>query len=518
MGAHGLSQNSSAQRTWTLVSVFPLALLAAVAAVLRLLFLARKPFWFDEAFSVEIARLSWHDFVRLLWWREGNMALYYVLLRGWLGVHLNPGFSPFYIRSFSVLASLATLPAIFWMGSKLFDRRVGLIAVALLSCNAYSIRDAQEARSYSFFVLLSTLSSELFVACLREREPSAGTRLGYVLTSVLAVYAHFYALLLIASQWLSVRGSKGEGGSESLAVISPAMRRAWIWIGLAVLPLLAFVAKTGAGQIRWITRPGFHELLDYWEHLAGNAGLPLLLLYAAACAAAILPVRQRLFKRVDDWEVWQLQFLLIWLLFPVALTLALSLARPVFLGRYLIFCLPAVIILAAAGVASLRKAWMLGVCLAALLLLSLQGTLSYYDHDFDLERDGSEAATNYIYDHAQPGDAILFHIAEGRVPYEFFSSLREARDSRGGTAGPVILFPRHGDRLDHRDHTGKPSSELMHAVPGQDAREWVVLMSNGTPGHPDATTLTIEQSLGESFPLLERVQFPQVEVRLYRRQ
>src|SRR5882762_4682531 len=186
MSAHDSPQNSSAPQPWTLVSVLTLALLAAVATVLRFLFLTRKPFWFDEAFSVEIARLSWHDFVHLLWWREANMSLYYVLLRGWLSVHLNPGFSPFYIRSFSVLASLATLPAIFWLGSKLFDRRVGLIAVALLSCNAYSIRYAQEARSYSLFVLLATLSSAFFVACLREREPSAGSRLGYVLTSVLA--------------------------------------------------------------------------------------------------------------------------------------------------------------------------------------------------------------------------------------------------------------------------------------------------------------------------------------------
>jgi hypothetical protein len=256
--------------------------------------------------------------------------------------------------------------------------------------------------------------------------------------------------------------------------------------------------------------------LEYWEHLAGNAGLPLLLLYAAACLAAILPLRGRLFRLGSDWEVWRLQFLLIWLLFPVALTLLLSLARPVFLARYFIFCLPALVILAAAGLANLRKPWMMGVCLAAMLLLSLQGTLSYYDRDFDLERDGSEAATNYIYDHAQPGDAILFHIAEGRVPYEFFSSLRATKDSRGSAAhAPVILFPRHGDRLDYRDVTGKPSSELLHAVAGEYARVWVVLMSNGTPGHPDATTLMIEQALGESFPQVERAQFPQMEVRFY---
>jgi hypothetical protein len=55
----------------------------------------------------------------------------------------------------------------------------------------------------------------------------------------------------------------------------------------------------------------------------------------------------------------------------------------------------------------------------------------------------------------------------------------------------------------------------MRSMPGQYARVWVVLMSNGAPGHPDATTLMLNQTLGESFPRTERVQFPQVEVRLY---
>ncbi|HWY19748.1 MAG TPA: glycosyltransferase family 39 protein [Candidatus Acidoferrum sp.] len=512
MSAQDSPQISSAQPAWTPVSVLTLALLAGGAAVLRFLFLTRKPFWFDEAFSVEIARLSWHDFTRLLWWREANMSLYYVLLRGWLHLSAN---SPFFIRSLSVVASLATLPAIFWLSCKLFDRRVGLIAVALLSCNTYSIRYAQEARSYSWFVLLATLSSGFLVAYLRE--PSRRNQRGYVLASVLAVYAHLYALLLVAAQWVSVRGLDKTEPPGRRAPIAYTMRQTWIGIGVAVVPLLAFVAKTGAGQIRWITRPGVHDLLDYWVHLAGNDGLPLLLLYAAACVAAILPLKRQVLKMDPDWEVWRLQFLLIWLLFPVGLTLLLSLARPVFLARYFTFCLPALIILAAAGVASLRKPWMVGVCLAAMLLLSLRGTLSYYDHDFDLERDGSEAAANYVYDHAQPGDAILFHIAEGRMPYEFFRSLRETKDSRGA-AGPVILFPRHGDHLDYRDVTGKPSSEFLHTVAGQYARVWVVLMSNGTPGHPDATTLMLEQVLGESLPRLERTQFPQVEVRLYCKQ
>ena len=38
----------------------------------------------DECFSVEVSRMDWHNFVRVLWWREANMSLYYSLLRIWL--------------------------------------------------------------------------------------------------------------------------------------------------------------------------------------------------------------------------------------------------------------------------------------------------------------------------------------------------------------------------------------------------------------------------------------------------
>lgn len=435
-----------------------------------------------------------------MWRREANMSLYYLFLRGWL--HL--GSSPFFIRSLSVIISLVTLPAIFWLASELFDRRTGLLAVALMSFNAFHIRYAQEARSYSLFVLLAILSSEFFVAALRE--PLRRNRLGYVLASVLAVYAHLYALLLAAAQWLSVRG-------ENERTRSRPLRRAWIWIGVASLPLIVFAAKTGAGPIRWIQRPEFHDLLHFMEQMAGNGGLLLLSLYAAACLAAIAPYEgnTRLFRPQAKADSWSIRFLLIWLVFPVALTLLLSLARPLFLGRYFIFCLPALVILAAAGLAKLRPAWLLGVGLGVMLLLSLQGTCSYYDHDFDLERDGSEAAVSYILEHAQPGDAILFHIAEARVPYEFFRSLRADESP----AGPGVIYPQHGDHLDYRDFSGKPTSAFVHSIPDRYSRVWVVLMSNQANGRPDPTTLMLNRILGESFPRLEEAQFSQVEVRVY---
>ena len=485
-------------------------LLFGAGLSLRLFCLTCKPFWFDETFSVEVAGLDWHNFLHVLWWREANMSLYYVLLRIWL--HL--GQRPFFIRSLSALIASATIPAIYWLGSMLYDRRVGLIAAALLAFNGYDIRYAQEARSYSLFVLLATLSSGFLIAYLKE--PRRRNRIGYEMCSTLAAYAHFYALLLTVAQYLAVRlRNKKKGEEQSRPEDSDAARlgRAWKAIGIAVLPLLIFVAKTGAGPIRWIQRPGIHDLVRFSAHFTD--GWPLV--YLAACLVTLFTVRKNLFERGRDWEKWRVQFLFIWLLFPIVLTVLLSFARPVFLARYMIFCIPALLLLAAAGLASIRPGWLSAVLTASVLLLSARFVPFVYAHDFDDERDGSVAAAKLILDQSQPGDAVVFHIAEARVPYEFVLSQRSGQDGASSTnaVGPEIVFPHHGQGLDYRDFTGKPTAQFLRNELRGYSRVWVMLMNNGTTERPDPTTVMLTQVLPEMFPKVQRWQLPRVEVRLY---
>jgi len=483
-----------------------LLLLFAASFAIRFWCLVCKPFWFDEAYSVELARIDLRNFVHLLWWREANMSLYYLLLRGWITF----GQSPFFVRSLSVLISAATLSALYWLACLLYDRRVALIAAALFAFNGYSLRYAQEARSYSLFVLLATLSSAFLIAWLRQ--PTRRNRIAYVLASMLAVYAHFYALLLVAAQWLAVRsGISRERPNE--------LRSSWITIGVAVLPLLTFIAKTGAGPIKWIQRPGVRDVADFFKNLSGGNSWILLLGFATFCVLEIAPAGHRLLQHQPDWKIWRGQFLLLWLVFPVALTAILSFARPVFLPRYLIFTLPALILLVAAGLAQLRHVWLLGMALAVLLLLSSAGVLYVYGHDFDNERDASGLATNFILDHSQPGDAIIFHIAATRVAYEFFCSMRVGENSASRhnacRLGPEIVFPYHSAGLDYRDFTGKPTPDLVHTAAASHPRVWLMLMNNAPPGKADATTQMITDTLSESFARTAVSHFARVEVRLY---
>lgn len=504
----------------------------ASGMALRLAHLAAKPFWFDECFSVELARLDWRNFLHLLWWREANMSLYYLLLRAWLGITPFSTQGEFYIRSLSVVFAVATLAALYWLARLLYDRRVALIAAVLFAANAYSVRYAQEARSYALFLLLATLSSGFLIAWLRK--PIRRNLLAYILISILAVYAHFYALLLISVQWIVLRSASPEklariavetehdaNAVHNQADMAARLHRARKIIGVAVLPLLIFVAKTGTGPIRWIPCPGLHDLFVFFENLAGSNSWPLLAIYALACVAAVVGAGFRFWTRDSGWEGWRMRFLLLWLLFPPVLTVLLSQAHPVFLGRYMIFCLPPLLILAAAGMARLRQSWMLAVVLTAALFLSLQGVAFVYAHDFDTERDGSGAASDFILDHSQPGDGVIFHIAGGRVPYEFFRSLRAGENTARPTftrpLGPEILFPHTGPGLNARDFTGKPTAEFLRNVGPSHARLWVLLIDNGPQDNPDATTVMMTQTLPELFPNLRRWQFSRVELLLYSR-
>ena len=510
---HNSTRSLSDPKSHVWIPRITLLILIVACIALRLICLACKPFWFDEAFSVEVSRLNWPNLLHLLWWREANMSLYYLLLRLWLRL----GDSPYFIRSLSVIIAAATVPAIYWLAGQLFDRRVAVIAAALFTFNAYSVRYSQEARSYSLFVLLATLSSGCLVSWLSQPQ---GRLRAYIGTSVLAVYSHFYALLPVAAHWLVLRVTHPMQIDTDVPALR--IRRAWRIIAILVLPLLVFVAKTGAGPLRWIQRPTLHTLGEFFEHLCGSNQWPLAALYAAACGIAIAFVGKRLWRRDPDRDVWRLQFLLIWMLLPVALTIVLSFARPVFLGRYMIFCLPPLVILAAAGLERLRSAWMLAAILGVMLLLSLQGAFFVYAHDFDNERDASVAAADFILDHAEPGDAILFHIAETRIPYEFVRSERTGQDTASPRSttqlGPVILFPHHGPGLDYRDFTGKPTPDLVLQAGTNYPRLWLMLMNNVPAGKPDPTTVMLMQALPESFPKMQDWQFAKVEVRLYSKQ
>jgi 4-amino-4-deoxy-L-arabinose transferase-like glycosyltransferase len=205
-----------------------LCLTAATAAYLPLVSLPaiRKPFWFDEFFTVAIARQpGLGDVMRIMAsGQEPHLPLLYLLVRvsqRWLGVG-------------ELAARLPSILAYWVFCLSLFvfcRRRLGVwpATVALvfpLACSSYPL--AFEARPYAL-VLAACGLALVFWQRAAEGGARAGALAGLVLALAAAVSSHYYAVLLIP---LFVSGE----------AVRLARRRApdWpLWLALAA-PLALF--------------------------------------------------------------------------------------------------------------------------------------------------------------------------------------------------------------------------------------------------------------------------------------
>ena len=475
---------------WTL-----LVAVLAIAALLRSLHLGDKSFWMDEGVSFAINRLSWIDFLKISWRRELNMAPYYLLLRGWMKFGTGEAF----LRSLSVLFSVAAVAVIYLLGRRLFGLRAGLLAALLAAVHAFLVRYAQEARSYSLVIFLVSLSCLLFVRNLESRER---TWTAYIVITALAIYGHFFALLVVLSQWISLQLLPRPLHSQPW--------RAWKITAIAILPLIVFIATRGAGPIAWISRPNSSSLHSFLVAFTGNGGDVLLAAYMILTAAAVIILVIRRAELRIHRHLWGMAFVLSWLLVPILVTLVFSLARPVFLPRYLVICVPALVLLAAAVLVRLSSRWLQAAAVLLLAWFSLQGVRSYYRADFDIAREDWRDATHYVLSQALPGDGVVFHAALGRMPFEYYVSQEKSEATR-----PDIAFPRSGPAITYSDFVANAKNASVGALADRYSRVWLVLAHNEIAGRPDDTARKLETDLATRFPCIEQREFPQIVVRLY---
>jgi hypothetical protein len=227
--------------------------------------------------------------------------------------------------------------------------------------------------------------------------------------------------------------------------------------------------------------------------------------------AAVLAIWRQPRLHSFSWDTWRDEFLLLWIFVPLLLTLAVSLVKPLFVPRYFIFCLPALLLLLARGITRLHS-WLAVPAISLLLILSLGGTSGYYRQDLDIDRNNWRAITQSLLSSAHPGDALMFHVPMGRMPYDFYRSLQPWQ------TGPVVLYPRHADRITFLDFVEKPNdSEIARSLPSY-PRVWLVLTYATTPsGMPDARTIELTQLLAPLYSMTEERDFSGVKLLLYSR-
>ena len=385
----------------------------SLAALLRIAFLGVKSFGQDEIASLGFAADSWPSFFRTLANSEANATFYYLLLRLWRML----GDSEATIRALSVIFSIATVLLIYLLGSRLLGRRVGVLAAFLITINTYHIEYAQYARGYSLVVFLATLSSLFFLNSLER--PSWRNWAAYVVTASLAVYSHLFAALVLLAQWTSL------ALLPSRDVPWQRWRLSVLWVGLLLLPLGVFAVATGRTQVDWIPSPKLGNIPGVYYVLAGGSGrlaeagpvgLLLLFTYLALCLLALRQAWSLVVAHGVSWRVWRYGVLFAWLVVPVLLAYAVSLAKPLFIAYYLIVCLPPLVLLGAAGLDMLPKP-MAAATLVVVAMLSAHEIHFYYTHP---DTEDYRGATLYVLSHAEAGDAVAFYTPDIRYAFEFY--------------------------------------------------------------------------------------------------
>jgi mannosyltransferase len=468
--------------------------ITVIAAVVRFHYLDRESLWFDESASVSFARLAWGNLWKVVSRLEANMALYYGLLHIWIRF----SDSEFAVRALSVVAGVLTVPLVYAIGKRMFNSKVGLVSAVLLTTNAFHIKYSQEARGYTLVVLLVTLSGLFFIRGVQDH--SRNDWIGYVLASTLAVYAHFFGIFVLAAQWTSLILLRPRDVPWSKLLISISL------IIILLLPLAIFVLTRDNGQLAWVAKPSIYDIYGLLDSLIGG-GRPLLLAYFICCFVTLLLAIRAWVHSRRCFDAWRYGFLLSWLFVPVLTAFAISLRKPIFVDRFFIICLPALVLLAAIGVCRIRQRWIFAASLVVLLLLSARKIPL---HASKLEKEDWRGATAYVVSHASPTDGILFYVSYGRLGFDYYAG----RLSPLGHEGEIV-FP---ERVDF-DPAAKldPSDSLLASLPHRYERVWLLVRFNERDPELQRRDRSIEAILASEYPREIEKRFKGMRVLQYSR-
>jgi len=269
---------------------------------------------------------------------------------------------------------------------------------------------------YTLVVVLVLFGMERYLAALQ----GGGWQrwLLYVVATSAAFYVHLVAALIVPVQVLvflfhenGVRRARWRPWLASLAALTLPYLPLLAW----QLPLLAQPGETGYAFVP-LHDMAFSLLAAYSQGVVQGA-TPWAL--AVFVLPLLLPPPRGLQRW---WRGWAM--LLSWLLVPIFVFFAITLVRPIYTARYLIFVLPAYLLLLAAGLlAATRRSRLLGIVLA-LAILALNGRGLWLQARTPLKAD-FRGATAYLRQNLAPGDLILFQIPYGRHSFEYYMARPE---------------------------------------------------------------------------------------------
>jgi mannosyltransferase len=332
------------------------ALILLLAAGLRFYRLDAQSFWNDEGNSARIAERPLWQIV------EGaggdiHPPGYYILLAGWRSL---AGHSELALRALSALAGVLTAALCYAIGSRLFDRRVGLLAALLVAIHPFQVYYAQEARMYALLGTFSAASILLTAAVLtipgqmtagRFKPRQAALTIGsYILVNAAGLYTHYSFPLVLAAEslvfliWLLGRPKKLHGLLTWILIQGAALLLFLPWLPTAVRQIITWPSSSGTpvGALMLGSAVAYGVTLP--PETARLGLIPLLIVAVLGVFPPVDPAVDRHYLRFEE----RIGLVAAWLLLPLVTLVVMGAATEPFL-KFLIPSSLGLSILAARG-------------------------------------------------------------------------------------------------------------------------------------------------------------------------
>ena len=514
-------------------------LVGVIALGFDLYRLGTPSIWFDEAFSVELARqplpFLWH----IIWGPEPNMELYYLFLHFWLGFTSFLGLHPteFVVRfPPAVFAALSSV-MVFLLGRRFLGMTAGLVGAGLYILNSLQLTYAQQTRAYSLQLLLICIAWYALFTLLSQPSHHKRWWICYVAVTTLAIYSHLFTLVILLAQLTAFVG---------LLIIPytwrattrkqlPAFTVSLVSIGLLSIPML--LVSLHGPKTGWLPVPQLRDIYNLFVVYSANSKFYMLALFGFCALGLLVAVlvslpegkqvleQFALYKNGEDKRNAMLEHylpvgfaLLCWVVVPVIFSYVVSQGSTrLFSTRYLVTILPALFLLVGLGVASLRwRALQVGLALI-LLLFALHYVPAYYK---GAQIEDWNSTVHWLQQRYQPGDGLVCYdsdVEQGcQVSVEYYLHAYPSGAHFTGDSPGEFSWSNFGPANPHLGAETAVDPSALTAYASQHSHFFYII--GRTPNDAAAARAKAAQNwLDTHYQLLSRIVTPTVTISWYAR-
>ncbi len=436
--------------------------------------------WRDEGYTLEVASRPIGAILSMVPNEDAVHGFYYVIMHF---VVTAAGTSAVALRLPSLLAMAVAAGLTGGLGRRLALESglpapsvTGMLAGLVLVMFPLTTWYAQDARPYAMTTLCVVAASWVLVHTGTDRRWR-----WYVLYAVLIVLIgllNMFALLIVPAHAISLLLVRGPRSARSARPARPARGPSQRWAagrwatelrwlaavvaaGVVLSPYLVICASQ-AGSLGWVPRPTVGVVLGLIADFAGSK----FLVPVTGVLVGIGIVAELNGRRGRGWTTANLA--VPWLFLPPVALLLASLAYPAYVERYVVFCMPATALLAAAGLVRLARAvtsalpgglrrarqvaWVAIVVVVVAVLAAVQAGPQRTARLTSSRPDNMREVARIVAARERPGDGVIYLPWDARVvgitypaPFARLSDIGQkesptASDTLRGTAVPVNVL------------------------------------------------------------------------------